>query len=587
MPEQFAYRLPFGAEWLPDAGVTRFRLWAPDVVGVQIKIDGTGPLAMVPQGEGWHEADIACGPGTRYRYVLPDGMVVPDPASRLQDGDVHGRSVVLDPRAHEWHFIDWRGRPWHEAVIYELHAGAMGGFRGVSDKLEALRDLGFTAIELMPIADFPGKRNWGYDGVLPFAPDEAYGTPGELKAMIDRAHGLGLMVFLDVVYNHFGPDGNYLHAYASAFFDESTQTPWGTAIAFGRPEVRRFFTHNALYWLNEYRFDGLRFDAAHAITPQDALLEMARDIHAGVERGRHVHLILEHEGNRASLLGRGRFTAQWADDVHHCLHVLLTGEHEGYYADYTDPAAQLARALSEGFAYQGETSPRGRRRGEKSLNLPPTCFVFCLQNHDQIGNRAFGERLTMLADPEALRAAQALLLLAPEIPMLFMGEEYGSRAPFLYFTDHAPELAQRVRDGRRREFAQFAAFTDEKRRARIPDPNAPETFELSIPDPAEADPRTRAQTRLLLALRRRHIVPRIPGCRSLAAGPVGQTGVLARWIMGDESELVTACNLGNQPLPVEAVDGPLLFESRDGDANSVRQGRLPARCTVAFLLERT
>ncbi len=583
MAARFAHALPFGAAVRPD-GTTRFRIWAPSIVGMAVQLDGGFSAPMREEAGGWHVAEIACGPGTRYKYRLPDGMLVPDPASRLQHGDVHGWSVVFDPAAHEWHFDDWQGRPWHEAIVYELHVGLLGGFRAVAERLEGLRDLGVTAIELMPIADFPGARNWGYDGVLPYAPDEAYGSPGELKTLIDRAHGIGLMVLLDVVYNHFGPDGNFLHAYAEAFFDAGTHTPWGAAIAFGRREVRDFFTHNALYWLNEYRFDGLRFDAAHAIAPQSALLDLAAGIRAGVDPARHVHLVLEHEGNRASLLGEGKFDAQWADDAHHCLHVLLTGEHEGYYADYPDPAAQLAQALREGFAYQGQVSPRGKRRGEPSAGLPPQNFVFCLQNHDQIGNRAFGERLAMLADPEALRAAQALLLLAPPIPLLFMGEEYASRAPFLYFTDHNPELARQVRDGRRREFAHFAAFADARRREQIPDPNAPATFALSVPDPADTDARTLAQTRLLLALRARHVVPRLQGCRSLAAGAVGDTGVLARWAMGDGAELVIACNLGARPLPIDAVDGAMLFESRGGDADAVGQGRLPARCTVALLL---
>ncbi len=585
MATSFAHKLPFGAE-IGAGGTTRFRIWAPSIVGMTLQVQGLPPIAMHEEAGGWHVAQAACGAGARYRYVLPDGTAVPDPASRRQDGDVHGFSVVVDPHAHEWHFADWRGRPWHEAVIYEVHPGAMGGFRGVTERLRHLHDLGVTAIELMPIADFPGRHNWGYDGVLPFAPDEAYGSPGELKTMIDHAHELGLMVLLDVVYNHFGPDGNYLHAYAEAFFDEGTHTPWGAAIAFRRPEVRAFFAQNALYWLNEYRFDGLRFDATHAIEPQSALLDLAATIRAGVDHGRHVHLVLEHEGNRTSLLGGGKFDAQWADDAHHCLHVLLTGEQEGYYADYPDPAGKLARALAQGFVYQGEISPRGKRRGEPSGGLPPSCFVFCLQNHDQIGNRAFGERLAQLADPEALRAAQALLLLAPQIPLLFMGEEYASRAPFLFFTDHTAELAHLVRDGRRKEFAHFAAFADEKRRAQIPDPNAPETFALSVPDPADGDSRTLAQTRLLLTLRRRDLMARLPGTTSLGAGPVGETGVLARWALGDGSELVIASNLGGERLPVDAVDGEILFESRAGDAESVRAGALPPRCTVAFLLVR-
>jgi maltooligosyltrehalose trehalohydrolase len=586
MKNHFAHKLGFGAAVRRD-GTTQFRLWAPSVEQVVLEADGHAETPMRAHTEGWHEAELPCAAGTRYRFRLPDGLRVPDPASRLQDGDVHGKSVVFDPLAHEWHNVTWRGRPWHEAIIYELHPGTMGGFRGIAEKLEQWKDLGFTAIELMPIADFPGRHNWGYDGVLPYAPDEAYGSPGELKTLIDHAHGLGLMVFLDVVYNHFGPDGNYLHAYARQFFDEDKHTPWGAAIAFQRREVRDYFINNALYWLLEYRFDGLRFDAVHAILDPTFLDELATRVRSHIEPRRHVHLVLENEGNTSSLLGPEKFDAQWADDAHHCFHVLLTGETEGYYADFQDAAAQLARCLREGFAYQGQPSPRGHRRGEPSAHLPPTAFVFCLQNHDQIGNRAFGERLTQLADPEALRAAAAVLLLIPQIPLVFMGEEYGSRAPFLYFTDHNEQLAHLVRDGRRKEFAHFAAFADARRREQIPDPNAPATFEMSVPTTQDVDERTRAHYRVLLQLRQRHIVPRIPGCRSLSAGPVGGSGVLARWIMGDESELVVAANLGGEPLPVDAVDGPMLFESRKGDADSVRGGRLPARCTVAFLLERT
>jgi malto-oligosyltrehalose trehalohydrolase len=585
MRDHFAYHLPFGADLQRD-GSTLFRIWAPSSNGLNLEIEGYSPVPMRETGGGWYEAKAPCGAGARYRYRLPDGIAVPDPASRLQSGDVHGHSVVLDPLAHEWHSTTWTGRPWHEAIVYELHAGATGGFEGVSARLEQLRDLGFTAIELMPIADFPGRRNWGYEGVLPFAPDEAYGPPGALKAMIDRAHALGLMVLLDVVYNHFGPDGNYLHTYAAEFFDLGRHTPWGAAIDFRRREVREFFIQNAIFWLMEYRFDGLRFDATHAITEQNFLPELAHAVRAHVEPGRHVHLVLEHGGNRASLLGPGEFDAQWSDDTHHCLHVLLTKEADGYYADFQDAAALLARCLAEGFAYQGQAGPLGKPRGEPSSHLPPVCFVEYLQNHDQVGNRAFGERLTQLADPEALRAAAALLLLAPQIPLVFMGEEYGSRTPFLFFTDHHGELAEAVREGRRREFAQFAAFADERRRAQIPDPNAKATFEMSIPDPADADERTSAHYRILLGIRQRHIVPRIPGCSSLGAGPVGDKGVLARWALGDGSELVIAANLGPTPLPVDPVDGPMLFESRGGDADAVRNGRLPARCTVAFLFER-
>ncbi len=587
MTTSFGYRLPFGAQYAPDG--TLFRIWAPSVGTLNLELDGGGSIEMSPEDDGWWTATVRCAPGRRYRYRLPDGLAVPDPASRLQSGDVHGWSVVVDPATHAWQNTQWNGRPWHEAVVYELHAGLMGGFSGIFDRLETIREFGFTAIEIMPIADFPGRHNWGYDGVLPYAPDEAYGTPDDLKNLIDRAHGLGLMVFLDVVYNHFGPDGAYLHAYAATFFDDDKHTPWGAAIDFRRPEVRDYFTHNALYWLHEYRFDGLRFDAVHAIEEPSYLPYLAGEIRRGVEPGRFVHLVLEHEGNKSTLLGGGptKFDAQWADDAHHCFHVLLTGETEGYYEDYQDAAILLAKCLAEGFAYQGQVSPRGHVRGEPSGELPTTAFVYCLQNHDQIGNRAMGERLTSLADPDALRAAQAVLLLAPMIPMLFMGEETGSTAPFLFFTDHSEELAKLVREGRRKEFAHFAAFQDAKRRAQIPDPNARATYELSAPDFSEEDPDTVAQTRILLGLRHRHIVPRLPGTVSISAVALGTTGVLARWQLGDGAELIIACNLGAAGVSVEPLGGAMMFESQPGDAEALREGSLRGRCTVALLQERT
>ena len=414
-----------------------FNIWAPSVDSVGLQIGDQAAQPMMAQ-DGWFTAEAAAVAGMPYCFVLPDGLHVPDPASRCQADDVHGASLIVDPDAYHWKHPEWRNRHWHEAVIYEVHPGAMGGFSGIIARLPDLAKLGVTAVELMPVADFPGRHNWGYDGVLPYAPDRAYGTPDDLRGLIDAAHGVGLMVFVDVVYNHFGPDGAYLHAYAKPFFDEGVHTPWGAAIDFNRPEVQRFFIDNALMWVNEYRVDGLRFDAVHAISPASFLPDLAAAIRAGADRP--VHLVLEHEGNRSSLL-RGPeallFDAQWADDWHHCLHVLLTGENEGYYESFQSPAEQLARAMAEGFVFQGEISPHHKAaRGEPSADLPPTAFVICLQNHDQIGNRAMGERLTQLADPQALRAATALLLLSPQIPLLFMGEEYGSTTPFLFFTDH-------------------------------------------------------------------------------------------------------------------------------------------------------
>jgi maltooligosyltrehalose trehalohydrolase len=572
----FSRELPFGATVL-EGGRTRFRLWAPQQAEVSIQIEGREPVPMQADG-GWFEGDANCGAGTKYRYRLGSGPAIPDPASRAQADDVHGPSVVVDPREYRWRNTDWRGRPWHETVLYELHAGLYGGFTGVQRELKRLVDLGITAVELMPVNDFPGKRNWGYDGVLPFAPDRAYGTPDDLKALVDTAHDHGLMIFLDVVYNHFGPDGNYLASYAD-FFRDDVATPWGAAIDFRRDEVRRFFTENALYWLMEYRFDGLRFDAVHAITEPDWLDEMAAAVRATVEMDRHVHLVLEHDGNVADHLRRD-FDAQWNDDGHHVLHVMLTGEREGYYSDYADrPAHRLARCLAEGFIYQGDPSEHrnGDARGTPSADLPPTAFVLFLQNHDQIGNRAFGDRLTSTVAPQALEAAIALQLLCPQIPLIFMGEETASASPFQFFTDHHGELADAVREGRRREFASFAAFSDPARRETIPDPNAPETFERSRPQgDAERGADRAALYRRLLALRRKRLVPHLQGTKSLGAEAVSPSAVLARWRLGDGSILTVAANLGADACALARPTGTLIY----GDH---RSGHLPGYTTLAFL----
>ncbi|WP_144183627.1 malto-oligosyltrehalose trehalohydrolase [Elioraea rosea] len=588
----FRHHLPFGAE-LQDDGTTRFRLWAPSAAAVALEIDGHGSLPMHTDGEQWFSLRTVAPAGTRYRYRVAPGLSVPDPASRAQAGDVSGCSVVVDPGSYRWRHGDWRGRPWHETVLYELHPGACGGFRGVMAELPRLAALGVTAVELMPIADFPGTRNWGYDGVLPYAPDEAYGTPDDLKALIDAAHGHGLMMFLDVVYNHFGPEGNWLHSYAAGFFADGTHTPWGAAIDFSRKAVRDLFIENAVYWVNEYRFDGLRFDAVHAIesSPGEHFLrELATRVRHAVEPGRHVHLVLEHDDNDATHLGPSLYDAQWNDDGHHCLHVLLTGERDGYYADYADaPARHLARCLSEGFAYQGETSLHrgGLARGRPSAHLETTAFVLFLQNHDQVGNRAHGERLTTLAPVPALAAARALLLLSPQVPMLFMGEEWASQNPFLYFTDFEGTLADAVREGRLREFGRFASFGDPARGASIPDPNDPATFERSRLDPAEARAPDAAEalahTRALLALRHQAIIPRLAGTRSLGASAIGEHALTAAWLMGDGATLRLLANLGTAGVSVAAEDRPPLHATPPRAADDVAHGVLPAHSTLWFL----
>jgi maltooligosyltrehalose trehalohydrolase len=569
--------MPFGAQRRPDGSV-RFRLWAPGHSAIVLEIGApvagrtrefaaARAVTMKAVAGGWHEQVVdGVPPSALYRFRLESGLSVPDPASRSNPFDVHGPSALVDPLAYRWGDTGWRGRPWHEAVVYELHVGAFtpqGSFNAVRERLPGLAALGITAIELMPVADFPGARNWGYDGVLPFAPDASYGTPEDLKALVERAHQLGLMVLLDVVYNHFGPEGNYLHAYAAPFFDATRHTPWGAAIAFDGPSsrvVRDFFVHNALYWVEEFRFDGLRLDAVHAIDDRsapDIVTEIAQALREGPGRERHVHLVLENDRNQASYLARDRqsrplhASAQWNDDVHHALHVLLTDQRDGYYADYADaPLERLGRGLAEGFVYQGEPSRfrGGERRGEASAHLPPQAFVDFLQTHDQVGNRAFGERMEALADPRSMPAALACLLLAPAVPMLFMGEEWGASTPFLFFCDFGPELAAAVSRGRREEFGRFEAFRDPAARERIPDPNAQGSFAASRLDWSERDRsphlEREALVRDLLAIRARVLVPRL--ARMSGGGEYRVDGELLtlRWTLGDGATLVHQLRVG-------------------------------------------
>jgi maltooligosyltrehalose trehalohydrolase len=441
----------------------------------------------------------------------------------------------------------------------ELHVGTFtpgGTFRAAIDKLDHLRETGLTAIELMPIADFAGRRNWGYDGVLLYAPDSAYGRPDDLRMLIDEAHARGFMVFLDVVYNHFGPEGNYLHRYAPAFF-ASAHTPWGNAIDYRVPQVRAFAIENALHWLTHYRFDGLRLDAVHALveTGQPSVLhDLSRAVgHFAAASGRLIHLVLENDDNRASLLDplterpHGKYRAQWNDDYHHAWHRLLTGEASGYYQDYgSDPRSHLARVLASGFAYQGEQSPHrhDRTRGEASGNLSPLAFVNFLQNHDQIGNRPLGDRLAAHVSEAALTAALAVTLLAPMPPLLFMGEEWGSSEPFPFFCDFQGALADAVRKGRREEFkAAYAEFG----RA-IPDPLAEATFRMAVLDwGAPATPggsKRLALVRDLLAVRRREIVPRLGGAR-FATARLEAAVLITDWSLGDGDILRLLANLSD------------------------------------------
>lgn len=570
------HRLPFGAEYLGD-GRTRFTVWAPAAESMDLVLDDR--IEPMERGEGGAFAlTTEAAPGDRYQYRVDGGQEFPDPASRHQPEDVHGPSVVVDPEAFDWRDAGWKGRPWHETVLYELHVGAFspeGTFEGVEGKLDLLSELGVMAVELMPLADFPGGRNWGYDGVLPFAPDSSYGTPEDLKRLIQAAHDRQIQVFLDVVYNHFGPEGNYLPVYAPGFFTDRHETPWGTAINYdgaNSEHVREFFINNALYWLQEYYVDGLRLDAVHAVvddSEEHFLSELARRVRNGPGHDRHIHLVLENEENQSSRLrGDGHYDAQWNDDVHHALHTALTGEDAAYYADYADaPMRRLGRCLAEGFAYQGERSGhRGNQRGEPSADLPPTSFVAFLQNHDQIGNRAFGDRISAIAPPEAVRAAAATYLLSPQIPMLFMGEEWAASTPFLFFCDFEEGLAPLVTEGRREEFARFPEFADPATRERIPDPSSEDTFENSKLDWEERGKPEHAGWldfyRKLLSIRREKIIPRLaetPGGEA-KYHLIGERGLETLWTLGDGSRLTLQANLGDAPLGgFERPEGELLY----------------------------
>lgn len=601
--------MPFGVCLLSDGSVC-FRLWAPAVKQVELILkDDTGKktiLTMHSLAEGWFQCEtlpLQAKAGTLYRYRLDNELEVPDPASRANPQDVHDFSQVIDATAFNWQDANWQGRAWHEAVIYELHLGTFtnaGTFAAAIQRLDYLVELGITAIELMPVADFSGTRNWGYDGVLLFAPDSSYGTPDELKAFVQAAHERGLMILLDVVYNHFGPDGNYLHAYAPQFFSDNHHTPWGAAINFDGNDsriVRDFFIHNAVYWLEEYHFDGLRLDAVHAIIDNsrpDIVTELAAVIHEKFAETRQVHLILENDANTASYLQQDAIAAQWNDDIHHALHVLLTKECDGYYADYANqPIRHLARCLAEGFAFQGEPSPfrNGQRRGEPSKHLPPSAFINFTQTHDQIGNRAYGERIAMLAEQKPLQIALAILLLAPSPPMLFMGEEFAAATPFQFFCDFQGELATAVTEGRRREFAGFAQFADSAALARIPDPNDSATFERCKLDwNCLNQPPHKAWLeyyRHLLALRHTHIVPCLSG---ISGGGVfeliGGSGLSVRWCLADGMQLTLLANLGDTSVnSIPPVMGTLIYQSQTDLAAIFSTGTLPPWCAAWFIKE--
>ena len=585
-----AYPKTWGCEFVA-AGEVAFRLWAPGQEAISLRLNGSD-TPMTRNDDGWFEL-LAAGisPGAEYAFVLPDGMVIPDPASRGQKDTVNGPSLVIDPTSYQWRDIDWRGRPWEEAVIYEMHIGTFtreGTFRAAIDRLAHLAALGFTAVEVMPVAHFSGTRGWGYDGALLYAPHSAYGAPEDFKAFVDSAHEHGLMVLLDVVYNHFGPEGNYLPLLAPDFFHADKRTPWGAAIAYEKDAVRRFFIENAIYWLEEFHLDGLRFDAIDQIEDHSdphILVGIAERIRAEFAH-REIHLTTEDSRNVTFLHERDRqgkvrlFTGEWNDDFHNAIHVLATGETDGYYADFAKDTEKLAaRTLAEGFAYQGETPARtGEPRGVSSKNQPPLAFVDFIQNHDQVGNRGQGERILALAGAEKTKALMAALLLSPHIPLMFMGEEYGETNPFLFFTDFHGELAQAVREGRRKEFEGHGSHGDEA----VPDPNAKDTFEASKLDwkKTESDGGREwlKTTRELLSARRRFILPLLASAGG-NSGKIVATGDLFFAVAWDfpKGQLQMAVNLGEKPCSVDGFAGrPIWGETKD-------EGEIPGMTTIVRL----
>ncbi len=558
-PGRRSYALPFGAEVLAQG--VRFRVFAPAVTGLGLAISARDePLAMERSGDGWFELVVeAAGAGTRYRYVLPDGTAVADPASRFQPEDVDGPSEVIDPCAYEWQMTEWRGRPWEEAVLYELHVGAFtehGTFRSAIDRLDELAELGVTAIELMCVADFAGLFNWGYDGVMLFAPDSAYGRPEDLKAFVDAAHRRGLMVIFDVVYNHFGPEGNVLPVLFPEVLTNRHCTPWGEALNFDGEhcrEVRSVVLENAVYWVQEFQADGLRLDASHAMmdaSPKHILDEMSERLRAlAWAEQRHVHLILENETNVAERLLRTRegeprgFTAQWNHDATHLLAAAFGAGNER--EDDGGETEKLAKALAEGFVIAAQETGQPEEHC-----VPPTCFVAFIQTHDLVGNRVAGERLVGLVPHEALRAITSIYLLLPQIPMLFMGEEWGASTPFPYFSDFHGELGTAIRRGRRESLEKQVPRPSDEEIRRAPDPQSPGTFLSAKLKWAEREQGEHADwLRLyagLLRARREAVVPLLGGLtKACGCYRVLRPGALeVDWTFENGAKLHFQANLG-------------------------------------------
>ena len=550
-------RLPFGAE--PSAAGTHFRVWAPGRRTVEVAPDGGAPVALAPEPGGWFSGEVAgLGAGARYRYRLDGELLRPDPASRFQPEGPHGPSEVIDPGRHRWTDGGWRGIRREGQVLYELHVGTFtqaGTWLAAAAELSALAELGVTCVELMPVAEFPGAFGWGYDGVDLFAPTRLYGSPDDLRAFVDRAHALGLGVILDVVYNHLGPDGNYLKDFTPRYFTDRHETEWGEPIAFdgeGCGPVRELFVENAGYWISEFHLDGLRLDATQAMfdgSPEHVLAAIARRAREAAGE-RSVLLVAENEPQQARLVRpveRGGYglDAVWDDDFHHAATVALTGRTEGYYTDYLGSPQELISVAKYGFLFQGQRYGWQRKgRGSPARDLPRPSFVCYLENHDQVANSAGGERARLLTTPGRWRAMTALLLLGPWTPMIFQGAELGSTRPFLFFADHRRELARVVRAGRAKFLRQFPSIAAPALRDVLDDPSDPATFRRCKLDRREARPELVALHRDLLELRRRDPVIRAQGAGGLDGAVLGPEALALRWFAPDGRDRLLLLNLG-------------------------------------------
>ena len=564
LPQPTRFRAQ-GAE-VAAQGVS-YRTWCKHERVEVVIFDENGEIGrtvdLQSEGDGYFSGTDEAGlAGDRYQYRFGESQPWPDPASSFQPSGVHGPSMVINHAAYSWNDRGWTAPAFSELVVYELHVGAFtssGTFRGAIERLPHLAALGINAIELMPIADFPGERNWGYDGVMLYAPSRAYGTPDDLRALVDAAHAHGIAVILDVVYNHLGPDGNYMGVFHEGYYaDPRRETPWGAAFDYAADPVRVFFAENAPYWMREFHVDGFRLDATHTIidsSPRHILAEIASAVH---ELGGFI--VAEDERNEPAVLrspardGWG-FDAVWADDFHHVVRVLMTGERESYYANFQGNSAELAQTLAHGWFFRGQTQKTtGEPRGGDSTGLRASQFVYCISNHDQVGNRAFGERLNDAVSLAAYRAASALLCLVPQTPMLFMGQEWGTRAPFKFFTDHNAELGKAITQGRRREFHSFSAFRDPQVLETIPDPQAPDTFLDSKLRWEEIHEPQHAALLLLywefLELRRTHPVFRGPGRENRAVLDLGEGRVAILYGKPGEFRLAVIIDLvGGHQMP--------------------------------------